>query len=109
LGNASGGAAAAYGAVSEGSLTVSTIAGHKREKDLAGCFIRRDGIAFARTHLVVALWEAWRLDDQRMVERTLRMAAKAARATYWKSICTHFLAEGSHITSLLPYLHFASR
>lgn len=60
---------------------MSTIAGHETEKDLTGCFIRRDGIAFARTHLIVDLWEAWRLDDQRMVERTFRMAAKAARPT----------------------------
>lgn len=44
-------------------------------------FVRRDGIAFAGTHLIIDLWQASRLDDGRVVERALRMAAEAAGTT----------------------------
>jgi S-adenosylmethionine decarboxylase len=44
-------------------------------------FVTRDGIAFAGTHLIVDLWGASRLDEQRAVERALRLAAEAAGAT----------------------------
>lgn len=44
-------------------------------------FVTRDGIVFAGTHLIVDLWEASRLDEQRVVERAPRMAAEAAGAT----------------------------
>ena len=47
----------------------------------ADCFVERDGIAFAGTHLIVDLWGASRLDNQRVIERALRMAAEAAGAT----------------------------
>ena len=44
-------------------------------------FAQRAGIAFAGTHLIVDMWEASRIDDERVVERALRMAAEAAGAT----------------------------
>jgi spermidine synthase len=42
---------------------------------------QHDGIAFAGTHLIVDIWEASRIDDERVAERALRMAAEAAGAT----------------------------
>lgn len=44
-------------------------------------FVQRDGIAFAGTHLIIDMWQASRIDDRRVVERALRMAAEAAGAT----------------------------
>ena len=44
-------------------------------------FVRRDGIEYAGTHLIVDLWNAQRLDDMETVEAALRKAAKDAGAT----------------------------
>lgn len=44
-------------------------------------FIRRDGIEYAGTHLIVDLWNARRLDDIGTVEAALRKAAADAGAT----------------------------
>jgi S-adenosylmethionine decarboxylase len=51
------------------------------DRPLADRFVNHDGIDFAGTHLIVDLWGASRLDDRRVVERALRMAAQAAGAT----------------------------
>jgi S-adenosylmethionine decarboxylase len=53
---------------------------NETESVFADGFVRRDGIAFAGTHLIVDLWQASRLDDGCVVERALRMAAEAAGA-----------------------------
>jgi len=44
-------------------------------------FVEQDGMRFAGTHLIVDLWDASRLDDLPLVERTLRQASDAAGAT----------------------------
>ncbi len=44
-------------------------------------FIRKDGIAYAGTHLLLELWEARALDDPTLCERSLCAAARAAKAT----------------------------
>lgn len=44
-------------------------------------FVERDGQRFAGTHLLIDLWGASHLDDQALIERTLRRGAEAAGAT----------------------------
>jgi len=44
-------------------------------------FIRRDGLTFAGTHLLLELWDASALDDPQVCERALCAAARAAQAT----------------------------
>jgi S-adenosylmethionine decarboxylase len=43
-------------------------------------FVRRDGIEYACTHLIVDLWNAQRLDDLETVDAALRQAAADAGA-----------------------------
>ena len=44
-------------------------------------FVRRDGMRFAGTHLIVDLWQAANLDDVDIVEKALCKAAEVAGAT----------------------------
>ena len=44
-------------------------------------FVRRDGMRFAGTHLIVDLWHAANLDDVDVVQDALCKAARAAGAT----------------------------
>lgn len=52
-----------------------------RADDRPDHFVRRDGMRFAGTHLIVDLWHATNLDDVDVVEEALRKAAKLAGAT----------------------------
>jgi S-adenosylmethionine decarboxylase len=44
-------------------------------------FVRRNGVEYAGTHLLIDLWRAQRLDDLQLVEATLREAVSAVGAT----------------------------
>jgi len=44
-------------------------------------YVTRDGVKFAGTHLLIDLWGASRLDDQALIETTLRRCAIEAGAT----------------------------
>ncbi len=44
-------------------------------------FVRRNGVQYAGTHLLIDLWGARRLDDPGLAETTLREAVKAVGAT----------------------------
>ncbi len=44
-------------------------------------FVRRDGLYYAGTHLLVDLWDGERLDDLELAEATLREAVEAVGAT----------------------------
>jgi len=44
-------------------------------------FVRRHGLRYAGTHLLIELWEADHLDDLRRIEGALREAIPACRAT----------------------------
>lgn len=57
-------------------------------------FIKRDGIEFAGTHLVVDLWEAKHLDKLDLMENTFRRAIKAAGATLLHIHLHHFTPQG---------------
>lgn len=47
-------------------------------------FVKRDGLSFAGTHLIVDLWDASHLDDLTIVTEALRGAVIAAKATLLK-------------------------
>ena len=44
-------------------------------------YVTRDGVKFAGTHLLIDLWGASLLDDQALIEATLRRCATEAGAT----------------------------
>ena len=48
-------------------------------------FIRRNGVQYAGTHLIIDLWGARRLDDLAHIEETLRECVRAAGATRAKT------------------------
>jgi S-adenosylmethionine decarboxylase len=57
-------------------------------------FIRRDGMLFAGTHLIVDLWHATNLDDLPVVEQALRDAAARAGARLLNIDLHHFTPNG---------------
>ena len=57
-------------------------------------FVRRDGLLFAGTHLLLDLWEAEGLDDLANVEKALRDATEAAGATLLNIDLHHFSPNG---------------
>lgn len=57
-------------------------------------FVRRDGMLFAGTHLIVDLWHASNLDDLPVVDRALRDAAARAGATLLNIDLHHFSPNG---------------
>ncbi|MBZ6075618.1 adenosylmethionine decarboxylase [Microvirga puerhi] len=57
-------------------------------------FIRRDGLLFAGTHLIVDLWHATNLDDLPVVEQALKDAAVRAGATLLNIDLHHFTPNG---------------
>ncbi len=59
-----------------------------------GYFVRRDGIDFAGTHLIVDLRGASRLDEIAHIETTLRKATEAAGATLLHLHLHHFTPNG---------------
>ena len=57
-------------------------------------FVRRDGMVFAGTHLLIDLWGAAQLDEPQFIDATLRSAAMAAGATILHSHFHHFTPNG---------------
>ncbi len=55
------------------------------EDDRLDFFIKRDGVEFAGTHLIVDLWDVSRIDDPEHIERSLCDAAVYAGATILSS------------------------
>ncbi len=70
------------------------LAGHSEGEESADHFIRRDGIEFAGTHLILDLWEASRLDDLQRMEQAMRDAVDAAGATLLHIHLHHFTPSG---------------
>ncbi len=60
------------------------------QQTTADHFIRRNGIEFAGTHLIIDLWGASRLDDLELMEQTLREAVDVAGATLLHIHLHHF-------------------
>lgn len=63
-------------------------------------FVERDGERFAALHLLMDLWGAEGLDDPALIEKTLRKAAKAARATELH-VHLHQFSENGGISGVL--------
>jgi S-adenosylmethionine decarboxylase len=57
-------------------------------------FVRRDGMTFAGTHLLVDIWGANNLDDPALIDSALREAAIVAGATILHSHFHHFTPNG---------------
>ncbi|MGO4572712.1 adenosylmethionine decarboxylase [Microvirga sp. 2TAF3] len=57
-------------------------------------FVKRDGMLFAGTHLIVDLWHATNLDDLPVIEKGLRNAAARAGATLLNIDLHHFTPNG---------------
>ena len=62
-------------------------------------FIRKDGLEYAGTHLLVELWEASALDSIPTVETALREAVEACGATLLNVFLHHF-GEGSGVSGV---------
>ena len=57
-------------------------------------FIRRDGVEFAGSHLILDLWEARHLDDLERMDRALREAVEVCGATLLHLHLHHFTPSG---------------
>jgi S-adenosylmethionine decarboxylase len=57
-------------------------------------FIKRDGLVFAGTHLIVDLWHATNLDNLPIVEQALQDATACAGATLLSVDLHHFTPNG---------------
>jgi S-adenosylmethionine decarboxylase len=68
-----------------------SIEGHEAEKDY---FVEKDGQKFAGMHLLIDLWGANNLCDPNHIDRALREAAEAARATILHGHFHHFSPNG---------------
>ena len=64
------------------------------EQDAQDHFIVRDGISFAGAHLVVDVWGTDQLDDLELMERAMREAVEAAKATLLHIHLHHFTPNG---------------
>lgn len=53
-------------------------------------FVRRDGLAYAGTHLIVDLWDATNLNDLDLVQDALEESARVAGATILHTHLHHF-------------------
>jgi S-adenosylmethionine decarboxylase len=62
-------------------------------------FVRRDGMRFAGTHLILDLWQAFNLTDVEVIETALRRAAEEAGATVL-SADLHFFTPNAGITGV---------
>ena len=64
------------------------------QKEPKDHFIKRDGLEFAGSHLIVDLWGAEHLDNLEVMEDTFRSAVQAAGATLLHIHLHHFTPEG---------------
>lgn len=68
--------------------TIAT--GYSSGNETSDHFIRRNGIEYAGTHLIVDLWEADGLDDLALMESTMREAVEVCGATLLHIHLHHF-------------------
>lgn len=70
-----------------------------REPAVKDHFVRRDGVEFAGTHLIVDLWGGKHLEDIAFIESTLRRCVAASRATLLH-IHLHHFGEGAGVSGV---------
>ncbi len=64
------------------------------EQDAQDHFIVRDGVSCAGAHLIVDIWGVDQLDDLELIERAMREAVEAAKATLLHIHLHHFTPNG---------------
>ena len=64
------------------------------EQEAQDHFIVRDGVSCAGAHLIVDIWGADQLDDLELMERAMREAFEAAKATLLHIHLHHFTPNG---------------
>ncbi len=62
-------------------------------------WIERDGLTFAGIHIIIDMWDATNLDDEPLMQRTLRQAVVDAGATLLH-IHTHKFSQGGGISGV---------
>jgi S-adenosylmethionine decarboxylase len=72
-------------------VSVSALSAHEDRKDF---FIERDGKRYAGNHLIIDLFGAKRLDDLRLIERTMKRCVEVAGATLLHIHLHHFTPNG---------------
>ncbi len=90
----------------------NTLSSFKQRPDdvLSGAkdyFVEADGMRFAGRHLLLELWDASRLDDLEHVERALREATEASRATLLELQLHHFEGGGVSGVAILAESHIS--
>jgi S-adenosylmethionine decarboxylase len=74
-----------------GKSALKTVAtGYSAGHETSDHFIRRNGIEFAGTHLILDLWGAQGLDDLALMEATMREAVEVCGATLLHIHLHHF-------------------
>jgi S-adenosylmethionine decarboxylase len=76
----------------EDSVEIAHVA-HLQE-DRKDFFIERDGVRFAGKHLIIDLFGAKRLDDLKLIEKTLKRCVEVAGATLLHIHLHHFTPNG---------------
>lgn len=104
----------------QSDLNINPIAtGFSSGNESADHFIRRNGIEFAGTHLILDLWDAENLDDLDIMEAAMREAVNVCGATLLHIHLHHFtpsygisgvavLAESHISVHTWPERHFAA-
>jgi S-adenosylmethionine decarboxylase len=77
--------------ISASALSGNGSGAHEDRKDF---FIERDGKRYAGNHLIIDLFGARRLDDLRLIERTMKRCVEVAGATLLHIHLHHFTPNG---------------
>jgi len=70
-------------------------------------FISRDGVEFAGNHLLIDLWDAFRLDDLQHMEAVLRQVIEVCGATLLHIHLHHFSPTGISGVAVLAESHIS--
>lgn len=76
--------------ISGKSAPKAVATGYSNGSEASDHFIRRNGIEFAGTHLILDLWDAEGLDDLALMESTMREAVTVCGATLLHIHLHHF-------------------
>jgi S-adenosylmethionine decarboxylase len=76
------------------SVSAPVLHGTDAHEDRKDFFIERDGKRYAGNHLIIDLFGARRLDDLRLIERTMKRCVEVAGATLLHIHLHHFTPNG---------------
>jgi S-adenosylmethionine decarboxylase len=83
----------------QAGVRAASSAARAQDAERKDYFVTKDGLCYAGTHLIIDLWEAEGLDDERRVERALRDCVAAAGATLI-AINVHRFTENGGISGI---------